>query len=177
MILVERGEGLETKAIKTSYVTLIFKLRFIFSHNSIVAYRWNSIYHVWQCESTNWKYSWSWRRWDLCDSQVKHILKSPYIRIPKPMCVIAILTMSGGSWFARLSEHSDWFLRNASSMLFLTYGRELPFLSVTFQVDCAEEGLWKAASFTGRYSKQASGDDIPGWERTELAWEHHLSNE
>ena len=46
MILVERGEGLETKAIKTSYVTLIFKLRFIFSHNSIVAYRWNSIYHV-----------------------------------------------------------------------------------------------------------------------------------
>ena len=42
------------------------------------------------------------------------------------------------------------------------YGRELPFLSLNFQVDCPEKSLWKAASFTGRYSKQASGYDIPG---------------
>jgi alkylation response protein AidB-like acyl-CoA dehydrogenase len=35
VILVERSEGLETKAIKTSYVILIFKRRFFFSHDSI----------------------------------------------------------------------------------------------------------------------------------------------
>ena len=46
MILVERSEGLETKAIKTSYVILIFKRRFIFSHGSLVACRWDSLYHV-----------------------------------------------------------------------------------------------------------------------------------
>ena len=59
MILVERSEGLETKAIKTSYVILILKRRLIFSHASIVACRWDSLYHVRQCESTHRKYSWS----------------------------------------------------------------------------------------------------------------------
>jgi hypothetical protein len=45
----------------------------------------------------------------------------------------------------------------------------LSFLTLNFQVDCPEKGLWKTATFTGRYSKQASGHDVPGRERTELA--------
>lgn len=54
VILVERGEGVETKSIKTSYVCYDNSVPRNITHSDsfLVPYCWNCVYHIRQCEGT-----------------------------------------------------------------------------------------------------------------------------